>query len=300
LSPGAKNDRHQVTVQTKLISLLGRPLGQTLAPQMFNETFRKLKLDYFYFPIEIGNDELATVVKAIRCMNYAGFNVTKPNKVEILDYLDEVDELADLIGSVNVVAMKNGRLKGYNTDGIGFVEAFLEETYMDLGKSTFLILGAGGAGRAVSSTLAFRGVKKLYIVDKIDEASSSLTANINRRIRECAECVPFDKAPLGQLLEESDVLVNATGIGMPPDIDLTPVEKEWLHNDVFVCDLTYNPFMTKLLIDAEQAGCRAMNGIEMAIIQGIKGFALMTGLPEPAEVMRQAMYRLLDRRQSKA
>ena len=285
-----------VTVHTKLISLLGCPLEQTLAPQMFNETFRKLNLDYFYFPIEIGQDKLEAVVNGIRCMNYAGFNVTKPNKIKILDYLDEMDELAEIIGSVNVVTIRNGKLKGYNTDGIGFVQALLDETGMDLGNNTFLILGAGGAGRALSSTLAYQGAKKLYIIDKIDEASSSLAENINRKIRECAEFVEFDSAPVRQLIQKSDVLVNATGVGMQPHIERTPVSKELLHKDLFVCDLIYNPLKSRLLLDAEQAGCRTMNGIDMAIIQGIKGFALMTGLPEPASIMREAMYKLIDGR----
>lgn len=285
-----------VTVHTKLISLLGYPLEQTFAPPMFNATFRKLDLDYFYFPIEVGNDKLEAVVNGIRCMNYAGFNVTKPNKIKILDYLDELDGLAGIIGSVNVVAIRNSKLKGYNTDGIGFVQMLLDETRMDLGKNTFLILGAGGAGRALSSTLAYQGAKKLYIMDKVNEASSSLAKNINRKIRECAEFVPIDKAPLRQLIEKSDVLVNATGVGMQPHFEHTPVKKELLRKDLFVCDLIYNPLKTRLLLDAEQAGCRIMNGIDMAIIQGIKGFALMTGLPEPAAIMRKAMYKLIAQR----
>jgi shikimate dehydrogenase len=285
-----------VSVHTKLISLLGCPLEQTLAPQMFNETFRKLNLDYFYFPIEIGNDRLEAVVNGIRCMNYAGFNVTKPNKIKVLDCLDEVDELAGIIGSVNVVTNRNGKLKGYNTDGIGFVQALLDETGMDLGENTFLVLGAGGAGRALSSTLAYQGAKKLYIMDKIDEASSSLAKNINRKIRECADFIPFHKAPFRQLIEKSDVLVNATGVGMQPHVDRTPVKKELLRRDLLVYDIVYNPLKTRLLLDAEQAGCRTMNGIDMAIIQGIKGFALMTGLPEPAAIMRDAMYKLISER----
>jgi len=281
------------TVRTKLISLLGCPLGQTLAPQMFNETFRKLNLDYFYFPIEIGKNKLEAVVNGIRCMNYAGFNVTKPNKIKILNYLDEVDELAEIIGSVNVVTIRNGKLKGYNTDGIGFVQALLDETGMDLGKNTFLILGAGGAGRALSSTLAYQGAKKLYIIDKIDESSSSLAENINRKIRECAEFIPFAKTPSRQLIQKSDVLVNATGVGMQPHIEDTPVKKTLLHKDLFVYDIIYSPLKTKMLLEAERAGCRTMNGIDMAIIQGIKGFALMTGMPEPAAIMREAMYKLI-------
>lgn len=282
-----------VTVDTKLISLLGYPLKQTFAPQMFNQTFKKLNMDYFYFPIEIENDKLEAVVNGIRCMNYAGFNVTKPNKIKILDYLDELDELADKIGSVNVVVIKGGKLKGYNTDGIGFVQALLDETGMDLGQNTFFIFGAGGASRALSATLAYQGVKKLYIIDKIDQASTSLVDDINRKIRECAEFIAFDNAPVRQLLQKSNVLVNASGVGMYPHLENTPVDKKFLYKDLFVYDITYNPLKTRLLLDAEEAGCKTMNGIGMVINQGIKGFALMTGMPEPTEIMKAAMYNII-------
>lgn len=282
-----------VTVDTKLISLLGYPLKQTFAPQMFNETFKKLNMDYFYFPIEIENDKLEAVVNGIRCMNYAGFNVTKPNKIKILDYLDELDELADKIGSVNVVVIKGGKLKGYNTDGIGFVQALLDETGMDLNQNTFFIFGAGGASRALSATLAYQGVKKLYITDKIGEASTSLVNDINSKIRECAEFIAFDNAPVRQLLLKSNVLVNASGVGMYPHLENTPVDKKFLYKDLFVYDITYNPLKTRLLLDAEEAGCKTMNGIGMVINQGIKGFILMTGMPEPTEIMKAAMYDII-------
>lgn len=281
-----------VTVDTKLISLLGYPLKFTFSPQMFNETFKKLNMDYFYFPIEVENDKLEAVVNGIRCMNYAGFNVTKPLKIKILDYLDELDELAEKIGSVNVVAIRDGKLIGYNTDGIGFVQAIVDETGMDLSRNTFFIFGAGGASMALSSTLAYQGAKKLYIIDKFDEASASLVKNINSKIRECAEFIAFDNAPVQQLIQKSNVLVNASGMGMYPHLDNTPVDKKFLYKDLFVCDIAYNPPKTRLLHDAEEVGCKIMNGIGMAINQGIKGFALMTGRPEPTEIMRDAMYKI--------
>ncbi|MEW6670638.1 MAG: shikimate dehydrogenase [Thermodesulfobacteriota bacterium] len=281
-----------ITADTKLIGLLGYPLKFTFSPRMFNETFKTLNMDYFYIPIEVENDKLETVVNGIRCMNYAGFNVTKPCKVKILDYLDELDDLAEKIGSVNVVVNKGGRLKGYNTDGIGFVQALLDETGMDLSRNTFLIFGAGGASMALSSTLAYHGVRKLYILDKFDAASSTLVKNINNKIRECAEFIAFDNAPVRQLIRKSSVLVNASGIGMDPYRGQSPVDKKYLYKDLFVYELAYNPPRTQLLLDAEEAGCRFMNGIGMAIHQGVKGFALMTGMPEPNEIMRDAMYRL--------
>jgi shikimate dehydrogenase len=282
-----------VTVDTKLISLLGYPLKQTFAPRMFNETFKKLNMDYFYFPIEVENDKLEAVVNGIRCMNYAGFNVTKPNKIKILEYLDELDGLAEKIGSVNVVVIQDGRLKGYNTDGIGFVQALLDETGMNLSRNTFFIFGAGGASRALSATLADRGAKKLYIIDKIDQASKSLVDDINNKIRVCAEFIAFDDAPVQELLQKSDVLVNASGIGMYPHLENTPVDKKILFKDLLVYDITYNPLKTRLLLDAEEVGCKTMNGIGMVINQGIKGFALMTGMPEPAEIMKDAMDKII-------
>ena len=283
-----------VTVDTKLIGLLGYPLKQTFAPQMFNDTFKKLGMDYFYYPIEVENDKLEIIVDAIRCMNYAGFFVTKPNKIKILEFLDDVDELAATIGSVNTVVMKGGRLKGYNTDGIGFVQALLEETGMDLAQSRFCIFGAGGASRALSSTLAHQGAKKLYILDIVNEASASLVHDINTKIRECAEHVPFENAPVGQLLQKSTVLVNASGVGMYPKLEATPVEKNLLYKELLVCDITYNPLKTRLLLDAEDVGCQTMNGIGMVVNQGIKGFALVTGRPEPVEIMREAMNKIVE------
>ncbi|MBN2051704.1 MAG: shikimate dehydrogenase [Spirochaetales bacterium] len=286
-------ENNVITIHTKLISLLGDPLGQTFAPRMFNETFHRLGLDYLYFPIEVGNENLETIVKAIRCMHYVGFNVTKPNKIKILEYLDELDGLAEKIGSVNVVTVRDGVLKGYNTDGIGFVQSLLDETKMDLGEQTFLILGAGGASRAVSSTLAFRGAKKIYIVDSFEKASSTLAEDINHKIRPCAEYIEFSRPDIPELIKTSTVLINATGLGMYPDTEATPVEKKNLYRELFVCDLTYNPPRTRLLRDAEEVGCAVMNGIGMVVNQGIKGFALMTGEEEPNEIMNKVMQEII-------
>ncbi|MBU8913632.1 MAG: shikimate dehydrogenase [Spirochaetales bacterium] len=265
-------------------------MAQTFAPQMFNETFKALDMDYFYFPIEVEGEKLEAIVNAIRCMNYVGFNVTKPNKSAILKCLDDLDELAETIGSVNVVTIRDGVLKGYNTDGVAFVQALVDETGMDLGENTFLIFGAGGASRAVCSTLAYQGAREMYIIDKFDEASASLAERVNSKIRKCAQFVPCADAPVKDLIGQADVLVNATGMGMYPNVDDTPVDKALLYRDLFVVDMTYNPTRTRLLLDAEEKGCRTMNGVGMVINQGTRGFALMTGKPEPVEIMKKVMY----------
>ena len=149
-----------ITVNTKLIGLLGYPLKQTFSPQMHNEIFRKLKLDYLYFPIVVEDDKLEVVMEGIRNMNFVGFNVTKPYKIKILNYLNELDTLAEEIGSVNTVVIKDSKLIGYNTDGEGFIRALFNKTNINISKNIFFIVGAGGASRAISFTLARKGVKK--------------------------------------------------------------------------------------------------------------------------------------------
>ena len=282
-----------VTVETKLVGLLGEPLKQTFSPQMHNESFQKLNLDYFYFPIEVNNENLETVVNGIRKMHFAGFNVTKPNKIKIMEYLDELDELAEKIGSVNTVVMKDGKLKGYNTDGEGFVRSFADESGLDLKQCTFFIFGAGGAARAVASTLAFKGAKKLYITDMFDAASTSLVNDINSKIAPCAEKVAFDEALIVAAVATSNVVINASGVGMYPHLGETPLAKEHLRKDMFVADLTYNPDKTQLLLDAEAAGCKIMNGIGMVINQGAKAFSLWTGVPEPVAMMRETITKIV-------
>jgi shikimate dehydrogenase len=286
-----------ITVRTKLISLLGYPLAQTHAPEQFNRTFAELGLDYFYFPVETEADNLATIISAIRCMNYAGFNVTKPNKIAVLHHLDELDELAEMIGSVNVVTIRDGRLKGYNTDGPGFVDALLEKTRLDLKKTTFLVIGAGGAARAVATTIAYHEVHRILLIDAVDSMSRTLAEDINSRVRPCAEFVPFEDAPMADLLRESQVLVNAAGVGMYPRLDETPVDSTLLRPELLVVDITYNPPRTRLLREAEEAGCAVMNGVGMSINQGIRGFALMTGEPEPTAVMSRVVESIMARRQ---
>jgi len=282
-----------ITVNTKLIGLLGYPLKQTFSPQMHNEIFCKLKLDYLYFPIEVEDDKLEIVVEGIKNMNFIGFNVTKPYKIKILEYLDELDALAEEIGSVNTVVIKDGKLIGYNTDGKGFIRALFDKTNIDFCKNIFFIIGAGGASRAISFALAHKGVKKIYVLDKFPEASLSLVNDINNKIGEYAEFIAFDEDLIAQYIGKSNILVNASGVGMYPNIKKTPIKKEYLKKNLFVCDAIYNPLKTKLLLDAEEKECKTMNGIEMGIYQGAKAFSLWTGLKEPVRMMRNVIYKII-------
>ncbi len=283
-----------ITLKTKMIGLLGEPLTFTFSPQMHNATFEALELDYFYRPIEVGKEELYSVVKGLKHMNYAGFNVTKPNKVRILRYLDEVDELAAKIGSVNTVKIVDGRLIGYNTDGEGYVASLKEELDFDPKGKTFTILGAGGAGRAIAFTLGFYGAEKIYITDRMINCSEIVASEINANLRTCAEVFELSDANLKECIDKSDVVINASGIGMMPQVDRTPFSKNLLNKDVIVSDITYNPLKTKFIKEAEEMGCRTHNGVGMLIHQGAKAFEIWTGVEAPIEEMTKTVIEIVN------
>lgn len=274
-----------VTVRTKLVGLLGTPLTFTFSPQMHNKTFEAYDLDYFYIPFEVGNDELSDVIKSFRLLNFAGFNVTKPNKVKVLPYLDEVDELAAKIGAVNTVVKKDGKLIGYNTDGEGYVSSLKQETGLDPAGKKFTILGAGGAGRAIAFTLAFYGADKVEIYDGVPEVGQEVVNEINEKVKNCAVFTSLCEENIAQSIKENDVIINATGVGMIPNTDRTPIDKKLLHKDIIVSDVTYNPLKTRLLIEAEEVGCKVHNGVGMLIHQGAKAFSLWTEVEPPVESM---------------
>lgn len=281
-----------ITVNTKLVGLLGYPLTFTFSPTMHNATFNELGLDHYYFPIEVGKDDLEAVLNGLRHMNFIGCNVTKPNKVRVMRYLDEVDELASKIGAVNTVKIENGKMKGYNTDGEGYV-ASLKTLMGDVKGKTFTLLGAGGAGRAIAFTLANHGAEKIYIFDKVVECGEKVVSEVNSSISHCSEYVFMSEERLKEAIDASDVLINATGAGMMPNIDVTPLDKHLLKKGMIVSDITYNPVMTKLLHEAEEMGCVVHNGIGMLIYQGAKAFEIWTGVEAPIESMTKTVMQIV-------
>ncbi len=283
-----------ITVNTKLIALLGKPLGFTKAPTMLNGAFGEAGLDYFYFPVEATAESLPDILPAVRRMNFAGLVVTKPLKIEMVRYLDTIDPLAEKTGSINTVVIKNGKFKGYNTDGLGFTRALSDKYGSEAEEKTFVILGAGGASRAVCFSLAENcRAKRFVITDVVADAGMSLAADLSAKAGvEATFLTPGDRR-IPVEISRSDFLLNASGIGMEPHLNETPVPSEWLRPDLFVCDLAYNPPKTRLLVEAEALGCRIMNGAGMVVMQGAMQFSLWTGKPEPIETMRDIIKKVL-------
>jgi shikimate dehydrogenase len=282
------------TVTTKLVILLGNPLGHSISPAMHNRVFEKLGLDYCYMPVEVNPENLATVFTGLTRMNVAGFNVTIPHKIRIMEYLDELDPLAETIGAVNTICIDDGRTKGYNTDGEGFIRSLEEEAKISVREKRFFLLGGGGAIRAIAMTLAFKGAEKIIICNRTMTKAQELAAEINGKIRHCTEAVEqvFDRQ--AEAIERCDVLVNGTSIGMHPHSDELPIDESLLTSRLVVADIVYNPLMTRLLRTAEDRGCTIARGLGMLIYQGAAGFKLWTGIDPLIGEMSEVAYRLMN------
>jgi shikimate dehydrogenase len=274
-----------VDVNTKLVALLGNPLGHSFSPAMHNKAFEILGLNYFYLPIEVTSNDLKDVVRGISKMNFAGYNVTIPHKIQIMALIDRVDELAKNIGAVNVVTLKNGISTGYNTDGEGFVRSLEAGTGISVPGKRFFIVGCGGAARAIAMTLASKGAKKIFICNRTENKAHDLVAEINAKVRPCGEAVRMDPSEIQAGVHQADVLINTTSIGMHPDEDRLPISEELIPEGLIVSDIVYNPVKTKLLQVAEKKGCKIVTGLGMLVYQGAEGFKLWTGAEPPVEAM---------------
>jgi len=286
------------TVSTKLVILLGTPLGHSISPPMHNRVFETLGMDYCYLPVEVNADNLEKVFSGLIRMNVAGFNVTIPHKIRIMKYLDELDPLAATIGAVNTICVKDGRTKGYNTDGLGFSRSLAEETRLSVQGKRFFLLGCGGAVRAIAMTLAFEGADKIIICNRTVAKAQALVTEINAKIRTCAEVVEQTVDHQAKALETCDVLINGTSVGMHPEDDALPIDSSLLLAHLTVADIVYNPLKTKLLRAAEKQGCRAiLPGLGMLIYQGAAAFKLWTGVEPVITEMSKVAYALMKKNQ---
>lgn len=270
---------------TKLVVLLGHPLGHSLSPLIHNTMFDHLGLDYCYLPVEVTRENLATVFNGLRRMNVVGCNVTIPHKVAILELLDELDPQAARLGAVNTVCFREGRAIGYNTDGQGFLRSLEEAGMAGVDGKNIFVLGAGGAARAIAMSLAAGGADSIYLCNRNRDKALALAEEINKKIRPCVETVAAELAAQGPLLKRCQLLINATSVGMRPHHDHLPIAAEALSAHLTVADIVYNPRTTKLLAAAQAVGCPIVHGLGMLIHQGALGFTLWAGHEPPIDRM---------------
>ena len=273
---------------TQLCGLLGNPVAHSLSPAIHNAAFRELNLNFVYlaFPVE----NLDGALQGIRALgNLRGFSVTIPHKVAILPLLDGVEKTARNIGAVNTVIKDRGRLIGSNTDASGAVQA-LQQGGVDLSGKRVLMLGSGGAARAIAFGLCLEHPLKELIILGIDEPERTTLAN-DLRSKTPVTIVdePLNPDTLRMAIPQAQLLIHTTPIGMHPNIGETCVPKDLFHDNLTVMDIVYNPLHTQLLKDAKTAGCRTIQGVEMFLHQAVGQFELWTGEPAPVNIMRNVL-----------
>ncbi|MFC2005964.1 shikimate dehydrogenase [Chloroflexota bacterium] len=285
-----------ISGKTRLCGIIGDPVEHSMSPVMHNAAFRKKRIDYLYLPFRVKGEELGKAIEGMRALNIKGLNVTIPHKVAVLQFLDELDPLAEEIGAVNTIVNNDGVLKGYNTDASGFLQALLEKGVKPEGKNV-VILGAGGASRAISFILADRG-SHLVILNRLLELdwAKDLASRISQIFAREFEALELNKENLTGTLDKADILVNATSVGMSPDSNETPVNADLLRPGLIVFDIVYNPIKTRLLREAEVAGAETIGGLDMLIWQGALAFEKWTGQKAPVELMREEAIRLLTKK----
>jgi shikimate dehydrogenase len=270
---------------SRICGVIGDPIEHSMSPVMHNAAFEKLGLNYLYVPFRVKKEELDKAIAGMRALNIRGLNVTLPHKVAVIPLLDKLDPLVQRIGAVNTIVNDDGALTGYNTDATGFLQALLERGIKPRGKNV-VIIGAGGASRAISLILAERGSNLIILnrtLDKAREYASSISQACHRE----AKALELNEENLAKVLEKADILVNATSVGMSPNGNETPVSPDLLRPSLTVFDIVYNPIKTRLLREAEAAGAETISGVDMLVWQGALAFELWTGAKAPVKLMRE-------------
>ncbi len=286
---GILEEDEMIDAQTMLYGVIGNPVHHSLSPTIHNGAFRRLGLNAVYMAFEVKNVEEA--LRGIRGLGVKGVSVTIPFKTEVLPFLDKIEGLAKKVKAVNTIVNRRGRLIGYNTDWNGALGALEEK--MDLGGKRAVLLGAGGAARAIGFGLKERGLR-LIVVNRSKERGQTFSKELR------CDYLPMSsltRMKAGEL--EADVMINATSLGMYPRDGETPVPKELLKKGMMVMDIVYEPLQTRLLREAKEKGCVTVDGLEMLVRQGIAQFEIWTGRRLEIGKIRKDLRRALERGSAK-
>lgn len=284
-----------ITGTTILTGLLGSPVSHSVSPAMHNEAFRLLDLDFVYLAFDVGPKDLKTAVNGLKALGVRGFNLTMPDKVPMMELVDELTPAAKLAGACNTVINKNGHLIGHTTDGIGYMRSVTDAGHDIIGKKMTL-LGAGGAATALCTQAALDGVKEIDIFRRNRPDAFSQTERFAKSVTEHTDCILHvydikDEKQLKTSLDESHILTNATNVGMAPETDACPIPNQsFFHPELIVSDIIYNPRETRLLSMAASVGCPVFNGMYMLLYQGAASFECWTEKEMPVAVIKEKYF----------
>ncbi|MFD1705478.1 shikimate dehydrogenase [Siminovitchia sediminis] len=273
----------------KLFGVIGDPISHSLSPVMHNRELNELGIDAYYHPFHIKGEDLKTAVEGMKVMGMNGFNITIPHKTAIIPLLDKVDPLAEAIGAVNTVVRENGLFVGYNTDGEGFVASLKEDWKDDLSGEKTLIVGAGGAAKAIYYTLLSKGVHQVDIANRTVQTAKNLIENQPYQADSQALSLKEAEASIGKY----SLIIQTTSIGMEPDIYSSPISLQGLTPGAFVSDIIYNPGETQFLKEAARYGATTQNGLAMLVYQGALAFEKWTNTKPNVTRMKETIQHCL-------
>ncbi len=274
---------------TKLTGLLGSPVAHSISPLMHNYAFELLDLNYVYLCFDVGEDDLATAFEGLKKLNIAGFNCTMPDKTLMASLVDELSDAASIIGAVNTVENRDGKFIGHNTDGIGYIRS-MKEAGHDIKDKKMTLLGAGGAASSILVQAAIDGAKEIDVFsikdgfwNKAEEITSKLNSSTDCKVNLIEM---GNDSQLADSISTSDILTNATPVGMAPKGGCLIKDPKMLRPELIVSDIIYNPFETELYKMAKDIGCPVFNGLYMLLYQGSAAFKIWTGKDMPDDLVK--------------
>ena len=281
--------RHILTGHTRIVGVIGDPVEHSRSPQMHNAAFAKAGLDYVYVPFHVRPDDLADAIAGFKATNVVGINVTLPHKQAVIPHLTSISREAELIGAVNTLTFVEGNIYGDNTDAPGVLRALEEDGNMSVPVGeNIVVLGAGGAARAVVVAFALRGVASITIANRTVEKAVSLAEEMARKTGVFMQGMGFTDERLPIAVRESKLLVNTATTSMDVTQPLL-ISADWLQPNTTVYDIVYTPPVTPLMQAATECGCQTLGGIGMLVHQGAIAFEKWTGVTPCTETMRQAL-----------
>lgn len=283
----------RINANTQYLGLFGNPVGHSLSPLLHNYILQKMGCNCIYLPFAVPGEQLKDAVNAIRSLNFRGVNVTIPHKEAVISCLDDVSPEAAACGAVNVISNENGCLRGYNTDGAGFIASLQEAEVPLQGKALFI--GAGGAARSLAVSLAAEGISGLDFIDIDLLRAQALANSLALPSDVSAEAHLMSEEKFSKLASLSDIIINCTPVGMYPGIGQSPVATlDMLQPETVVCDIIYNPLNTTFLAMGQARGLKTINGLSMFVHQAALSLEIWLGIKPPPQLMEEVLLRELE------
>ncbi|MCA1057975.1 shikimate dehydrogenase [Rossellomorea aquimaris] len=272
-----------------LFGVIGDPIAHSMSPLMHKSAFNDKGIDAEYVKFHVQKEQLPDAILGIKALGIRGVNVTVPHKEHVMSLLDRIDPLAEAIGAVNTIVNESGKLIGYNTDGLGFVEGLKKIAGEQLENKSMLIIGAGGAARAIYYTLASSGVKRIDVTNRTPGRAEKMIEGCPFELH--SDFLPLEASE--KTLQQYDVIIQTTSIGMFPHIEDSPLVISDLKHGSIVSDIIYNPLETALLKQAKQKGALTQNGLDMFVYQGAHSFKMWTGITPSYTIMKNTVLQQL-------